>query len=84
MVQGDEAALELVVTQQQLSKPVEPAMTHLRNPARCLLSGVAPLGFGFLAPTVDMRNVAMPLDDAQQRNISVASVGTEVLALPLV
>ena len=68
------------VLNQQLAKPVEPAMAHLDHPAPCRFCWVGPLGIGFLAPTNDMRDVAMRFDDLQCTPASIAGVGTQMLA----
>lgn len=83
MVERDEASLQLLVSHQQLSESVEPAMADLDHPAPRLLGRVTPLGIGFCATTDDVRDVAMRLDDLQCTPTSISGVGTQMFAAPL-
>jgi len=80
VVQGEEAALELLVAHEELAEAIEPAMADLDDPATRLLAGLAPLGCCFLAAIDDVRDVAVRVDDAQRLGASVAGVGAQVLA----
>lgn len=83
MVERDKAALKFLVSHQQLSESVEPAMADLYHPAPCLLARVTPLGIGFCAPTNNMGNIAMRLDDLQCTLTSISGVGAQMFAAPL-
>ena len=80
VVEGDEAAMELLVSHEQLAEAVEPTVADLDHPAARLLGRIAPLGISFLAATDHMRDVAVRLYDLLGTPAPVASVGTQVLA----
>ncbi len=75
MVEREEAAIEFLVSHEQLAEAVEPAMADLDDPAARLPRGVAPLGISFFAATDNMSNVAVLLDDLQGATASIAGVG---------
>ena len=79
MVEREEAALELLVSHQQLAKAVEPAVADLDHPAAGLLLRIASLGIDFLAAVDDVRDVAVPLDDVQALGAAVSGIGAQVL-----
>ena len=83
MIERNKAAIKLFVSHEQLAKAVEPTVCHLDDPAPGLLFGIAFVFAGFLAPSFDMRDVAMPLKDFQSRLAGIARVGTQVLASSL-
>ena len=83
MIQGHEATVKLLVAHQELAELIEPAVADLHNPAARLLCGVSALGRCLLAPTHDMRDVAMPLDDSPEFGASIAGIGAQVLAAAL-
>ena len=80
MVEGDEAAMELLVSHEQLAKTVEPTVADLDHPTARFLRRIAPLGISLFATTDDMRDVAVRLDDLQCTPASIAGVGAQVLA----
>ena len=82
MVQGEEAALELFVANEELAEAIEPAMADLDNPASRPLPRLASLGSRFLSAIDDVRDVAVRVDDAQRLSAPVAGVGAQVLAAP--
>lgn len=83
MVEGHEAALELLVAHQKLAESVEPTVADLDNPSSCLLCGVAPFGACFLVTADHVRNVAVRVDDLQCAFASVSGIGAQMLASPL-
>ena len=83
VVERNEAAFELLVSNQQLAKPIEPTVANLDHPAPRLFGRVPLLGIGFIAPTHDVGDVAVRLDDQQGRSPTVAGIGTQVLAASL-
>ncbi len=80
MVEGDEAAFELLISHEQLAEAVEPTVADLDHPASRLLGRVASFGIGLLAAINDMRDIAVRLDDLQCTPASIAGVGAQVLA----
>ena len=48
VIECEENALKFLVSHQQLSKVIEPAMADLNNPASSLLTGMTLLGLLFL------------------------------------
>ena len=83
VVECEEAALKFLVSHQQLSKAVEPAMTDLNNPASSLLAGMTLLGFLLLRATGHMRDVAVALNDFQRRLATVSGISAQMLGLTL-
>ena len=65
MVERDKAALELLVSHEQLTEAVELAVADLDHPTPRLLLRVAPLVVSLFAPVHDMRDVAVVLDSAK-------------------
>ena len=82
VIERHEAALEFLVSNEQLAEAVEPAMANLDHPAPCLLRWISSLGSGFLWATDDMRDVAVRFDDLQCPPAAIAGIGTQVLAAP--
>ena len=80
VVERDEAALKLLVSDKQLAEAVEPAVADLDNPASRPLRRVSPLGLGLRASAHDVRDIAMRFDDLQCAPASVAVAGAKVLA----
>ena len=83
MIERNKAAIKLFVSHKQLAKAVEPTVRHLDDPAPRLLFGIAFEFAGFLSPSFDVRNVAMPRQDFQRRPAGIARVGAQVLAASL-
>jgi len=83
VVERDKAALKFLVSHQQLSESVEPAMADLYHPAPRLLGWVTPLGIGFCATTHDVGNIAMRLDNIQGLLTSISRICAQVFAAPL-
>ncbi len=82
VIERHEAALELLVSDEQLAEAVEPAMANLDHPAPSLLRWVSSLGSGLLWATDDMKDVAVRFDDLQCPPVAIAGIGTQVLAAP--
>jgi len=82
VIQGDEAAFELLVAHEQLAKPIEPAVADLDHPPSGLLGRIAPLDVGLLASIDDVRNVAVRFDDANVVGAAVAGISAQVLVAP--
>ena len=80
MVQGEEAAFELLISDEQFTEAVEPTVAYLDDPATRLLGGVTLLGVGLFAPIDDMSDVAVRFDDGQGAVASIAGVGAQVFA----
>ena len=80
VVEDDEAAFELLVSHQQLAKPIEPAMAYLDHPAPRLLGRISPFRIGLFSAINHVGNVAVRLDGLQGATPSVARIGTQVLA----
>ena len=83
MVETEEAALEFLVSYEQLAEAIEPAMRDLHNPAPGAPGRVPAFFFGFLSTAFDVRNVARFFDDAKRRFTGIAGVGTQMLVAPL-
>ena len=82
MVECEEAAFELLVTDKQFAKAVEPAMAYLNNPAPGLLLWVASLDFRLFSATDHVRDVTVALDGAQMLRATVTRVGTQMFVSP--
>ena len=80
VVERDEAALALFVSNPWLSEAVEPTVADLDDPAPRLLRRVAPLRHGLCAASHDVRAVAMTLDHLQRMPAALAVVGAQVLS----
>ena len=80
VVECEEASIKLLVPDEQLAEPVEPATTDLDHPAARLLRRVAPLGISFFATTDNMRDVAVGLDDLQRAPAAISGVSAQMLA----
>lgn len=83
VIEREEAALKFLVSHQQLSKAVEPAMTDLNNPASSLLAGMTLPGFLHLLATGHMRNIAVAFDDFQRRLAAVSGIQAQMLGATL-
>ena len=83
MIERNKAAIKLLVSDEELAKAVEPTVRHLDDPAPSFLFGITLEFAGFLPPSFDMRDVAMPLKDVQRRPAGIARVSTQVLASSL-
>lgn len=83
VVEREEAALKFLVSHEQLSKAIEPAVTDLNNPASSLLAGMTLLGFLLLRATGHMRDVAVALDDFQRRLATVSGIQAQMLGATL-
>lgn len=83
MIEGNKAAIKLLVSYEQLAKAVEPTVRHLDDPAPSLLFGITFEFAGLLPPSFDVRNVTVPGKDFQRRPAGIARVGTQVLASSL-
>ena len=83
MVEPEEAAAEFFITYQELAKTVAPAVRDFNDPPAGAWAGLLSPFLGFLAPSFDMRDVAMLFDGAKRRGAGIACVGTQVLAAPL-
>jgi hypothetical protein len=59
VVECEEASVELLVSNEQLSETVVPTVADLNHPAARLLRWVAPLGINLFAATDNMRDVAV-------------------------
>lgn len=79
MVEGEEAALELFVANQELAKPVEPAVGDFNHPAPGPLVRMALELSGLIMPPLYMGNVAMGQDRLQGGSPPIGGVGTQVL-----
>ena len=82
VVEGNEAAFELFIANQQLAEAVEPTVGDLNNPAAGTLGGMAFERLGFLSAPLHVRDVAMRQDALHRRRAPVAGIGTEVLRAP--
>ena len=66
MVEREKAALQFLVSHQQFAKAIEPAVRDFDNPASCLLLWVTLEFAGLLSTALDMRDIAMRLNDRQR------------------
>ena len=80
VIESNEAAIELLVSHEQFSEAIEPAVAYLDNPTPRLSRRVSFLGIQLLAPTHDMRDIAVRLDDFQCAAPRVSGVGAQMLA----
>ena len=78
VVECEKAAFKLLVSHQQFAKAIEPTVRDFDNPASCLLLWVALKFTGLLPTALDMRDIAMRLNDRQRRCTGVACVGTQM------
>ena len=78
MVEGDKGGVKLFITHQELAKAVKPAVGNFDNPAPRALARLAlDLAFLLCAP-LDMRDVAVFLNDAPGWRARVGGIGAQV------
>ncbi len=83
MVEGDEAAIELLISHEEFAKAVEPAMRHFDDPTPGLLRGITLEFAGLLSAAFDVGDVTMPLNGLQREFAGVTRIGAQVLAAPM-
>ncbi len=83
MVEREEATIELLVSHQELTEAVEPAVRHLDDPTPSQL-GVGAFDLsGLLSAAFDVCNVAVRFNDGERSFAVVACVGAQMLVAPL-
>lgn len=82
MVECKKAALQFLVSHEELAEAIEPTVADLNDPAPCFLPWVSPLVVGFLASINDMRNVVMFRNDLCGGFAAIARISAQMLAAP--
>lgn len=80
MVQRHETPCELLVSHQQLAKPIEPTVGHLDDPPSGFLARMLHTLPCLLATPLDVRDVALLLDAAQCRGAGIARIRAQMRA----
>jgi hypothetical protein len=79
-VKRREAEPRFRLAHQQLGEPVEPTAAHLDHPASHAFPGLAALGMGSPAAVAALRDVALPLAEAQPIGATMTGIGVKMLA----
>lgn len=82
VIERNKATIKLFVSHELLAKAVEQLCATSTIQRRAFF-GITFEFASFLAPSFDMRNVAMPHNDFQRRPAGIARVGIQVLVLSL-